>query len=118
VTGFRLTHPATPFAPALRVGPQVPIQLGPPGTAQLALRVEMPEVWDAVRIDAAPTTPVRELKQQALAALYPDATTPAAFVMKLSGWRVDDEEWSVADVGARDGSIFLLTFRERRPIRV
>ena len=45
---------------------------------------------------------------------YGDAN---AFIMKLNGAAVRDEDTSVADAGARDGSIFLLTFRRRRPVR-
>jgi hypothetical protein len=33
------------------------------------------------------------------------------------GWEVLDEGQSIADVGALDGSIFLLTNRRRRPVR-
>ena len=115
--GLRLTHPATPFATAIRVRPEAPTRLGPPGEPVLALRVEMPEVWDAVRIDASAPTTVRELKVRALAELYPDAGSPDEFVMKFDGWEIRDEDIPVAAVGARDGAIFLLTFRLRRPVR-
>jgi hypothetical protein len=116
-SGPRLTHPATPFATAIRVRPEAPIRLGAPGEPVVALRVEMPEVWDAVRIDAPLTTTVRDLKIRALAELYPDAANPDAFVMKFAGWEIRDESIPVAGVGARDGAIFLLTFRLRRPVR-
>ena len=52
----------------------------------------------------------------ALAALLP-AADEKGYVMKLRGWEVLDEGQSVADVGAIDGSIFLLTNRRRRPVR-
>ena len=36
---------------------------------------------------------------------------------KLRGWEVLDEGASLADAGATDGSIFLLTHRRRRPVK-
>lgn len=83
----------------------------------LHLRVEMPEVWDVARIDASPDEPVLAVKVHALAALYPKAGAHDDFVMKLRGHEVFDESATLADAGARDGSIFLLTHRRRRPVR-
>jgi hypothetical protein len=37
--------------------------------------------------------------------------------MKLHGVVVDDETATLAEVGARDGSIFLVMLRRRRPVR-
>jgi hypothetical protein len=39
------------------------------------------------------------------------------YVIKLRGFEVLDENVSLADAGARNGSIFLLTHRRRRPVR-
>jgi len=83
----------------------------------LRLRVEMPEVWDVARIDAAATDPVLAVKVHALSALYPKARSHEDFVMKLAGLEIMDESASIADAGARDGSIFLLMHRRRRPVR-
>ncbi|MDQ3515274.1 MAG: hypothetical protein M3403_00660 [Gemmatimonadota bacterium] len=83
----------------------------------LRLRVEMPEVWDVARFDAAPTDPVLAVKVHALSALYPKARSHEDFVMKLAGLEIMDESASIADAGARDGSIFLLMHRRRRPVR-
>jgi hypothetical protein len=52
----------------------------------------------------------------ALDALFP-GEAPDAFVMKLRGFEVLDESESLTKVGAVDGSIFLLTYRRRRPVR-
>ena len=54
-----------------------------------------------------------------LEALYPEATGElhADFVVKLRGWEILDEGASLADAGVIDGSILLLTFRRRRPVR-
>jgi hypothetical protein len=61
---------------------------------------------------------VLALKRRALQELFPDAPGGvAAFVLKLGGIEVLDESASLADVGAANGSIFLLTHRRRRPVR-
>jgi hypothetical protein len=105
-----------PFVATLRSQPTV-IRLATEGQPHLTLRVEMPEVWDVVRVETPPTTPVRAVKRRALEVLYPDYGDADAFVMKLNGAAVRDEDMSVVEAGARDGSIFLLTFRRRRPVR-
>jgi hypothetical protein len=83
----------------------------------ITIRVEMPEVWDTVRIEAPPTAAVLTAKTQALTALYPGGADPGEFVMKLNGFEVRNEGVSLADAGAIDGSTFLLTFRRRRPVK-
>ncbi len=118
MTGLRLTHPATPFATTLRVRPGPPTRVGTTEEPTIALRVEMPEVWDVVRIDAPRSTPIHEIKLRALEALYPTSAPATDFVIKLDGWEVHDEQLTVEELGAEDGTIFLLTFRERRPVRV
>ena len=105
-----------PFVASLRSRPGV-IGLHRAGESFLTLRVEMPEVWDTVCIEAAPATPVRLVKQAALDALYPNVADPTTVVVKLNGWEVKDESASVAAVGGLDGSTFLLTFRLKRPVR-
>ena len=39
------------------------------------------------------------------------------FVVKLNGFEVLDENVSVADSGATNGSTFLVSYRRRRPVR-
>lgn len=105
-----------PYPNQLRVRETIEIA---PATAPgaLRLRVEMPEVWDVVGITALPTEPVVTLKVRALEALYPQAEYHEDFVLKLRGWEVLDETATLADTGAIDGSIFLLTHRRKRPVR-
>lgn len=86
-------------------------------TDRMHLRVEMPEVWDTVRVDAAPTEPVRAIKVHALQLLYPEDVPQEEFVVKLHGYEILDENSSLSEVGARNGSIFLVTHRRRRPVR-
>ena len=108
----------SPFVASLRARPET-IRIG--GAAGAAgswmVRAQMPEVWDAVRFEIPPTASVLTLKQHALAQLTPDADDPTDFVTKLHGAEILDEEMSLADVGARNGSTFLFSYRRRRPVR-
>jgi hypothetical protein len=104
-----------PFVTTLRTH-RAPLHAGAPGAAPWTLRVEVPDVWDAVTLEAAPGASVAGVKHAALEALYPSAD-PAAFVTKLNGIEVLNESVSVREAGALDGSIFLVTFRRRRPVR-
>lgn len=108
-----------PFVAELRSRPGVSVlpRAGAAEGEMLHLRVEMPEVWDVARIDASPDEPVLAVKVHALAALYPKAASHDDFVMKLRGIEIFDESLSLQEAGARDGSIFLLTHRRRRPVR-
>ena len=93
------------------------IQMAPAGAAAITVRVEVPEVWDVVRVAVLPSEPVLGLKQRALAALFAAGEPHTEFVMKLRGFEVLDENATLASVGAVDGSIFLLTHRYRRAVR-
>ena len=105
----------TPFVSTLRARRET-LRVGAPGDGALSLRVEMPELWDVVRVVAAPDATIEEVKTASLRALNPRAD-PNAYVIKLRGFEVLDERASVEDAGAIDGSIFLLTHRRRRPVR-
>jgi hypothetical protein len=87
------------------------------GSARWTVRVEVPEVWDTVRVSVPPGEPLLAVKVMALAALMPDAAFHDDFVVKLHGAEVRDENAPVSAAGARDGSIFVLTARRRRPVR-
>ena len=103
-----------PFVASLRARPDT-IRVGDGG--DWMVRVQVPEVWDVVRLETAPTALVREVKEHALAALLPDGGHPGELVTKLNGIEVLDEEMSLADAGVLNGSTLLLTYRRRRPIR-
>jgi hypothetical protein len=109
-----MTHP--PFVASLRSRPGT-IRLGDPAKPAITIRVEMPEVWDTVRIDAPADEPVSVVKERALSALYPNGAPDGEYVLKLNGYEVLDENASITQAGASNGSIFLLTFRRRRPVR-
>jgi len=105
-----------PFVTELRAR-QTTILLAPEGVDAITIRVQMPEVWDVVRIVVAPTESVLAVKVRALEALFPQAEMHQDFVVKLRGWEVLDEAATLADVGVINGSILLLTHRRRRPVR-
>ena len=105
-----------PFVTQLRARGKA-LELAAAGEASITVRIEMPEVWDTVKAVVSPTERVAALKVAALRALYPVAEVEEHFVLKLRGWEVLDERATLTDVGATDGSIFLLTHRRRRPVR-
>lgn len=106
---------AAPFVAQLRARPGA-IRLGIAGDPVITVRVQVPEVWDTVRIDAPPDTPVMVLKQRALETLVSGAE-PVEWVTKLRGFEVLDETASLSAAGVVNGSTLLVTFRRRRPVR-
>jgi hypothetical protein len=105
-----------PFVASLRTSQDAPVPVGTPGVGALTIRVEVPERWDVALLSAAPTTSVSAVKRAALREVLPEADA-SEYVIKLRGFEVLDESVSIATAGARDGSIFLLTHRRRRPVR-
>jgi hypothetical protein len=106
----------TPFVASIRTRRDV-IRLGAPGAPTITIRVQLADVWDAVRIDAPASESVLAVKAAALVALAPEAERHDDFVMKLRGFEVLDENASLSEVGAVNGSIFLVAYRRRRPVR-
>ena len=105
----------TPFVATVRSRRDV-IRLAAPGEPVISVRVEVPDVWDVVRVDTPAEQPVLAVKRAALTALVPGADA-AEYVIKLRGFEVLDERASLAEAGAIDGSIFLVAHRRRRPVR-
>ena len=106
---------ARPFVSELRTRPGM-IRVGS-GAPTMTLRVQIPDVWDVVVVETNPSTPVSEVKRAAVAALLGPGTNPDDLVLKLRGFEVLNEGAAVADTGATDGSIYLATYRRRRPVR-
>ncbi len=106
-----------PFTASIRTKGADAVRLGPPDATTITVRVEVPEVWDLVLVHAPPGESVLAVKVAALHNLYPAVDFPENWVMKLGGFEVLDESASLAEAGAVDGSIFLLTGRRRRPVR-
>jgi hypothetical protein len=105
-----------PFVASLRTSKEAPVAVGTPGPDALTIRVEVPERWDVALLSAAPTASVAQVKLAALGEVSPDDDA-SEYVIKLRGFEIFDENVSLATAGARDGSIFLLTHRRRRPVR-
>ena len=103
-----------PFVNNLRTQGE-PLRLGTGSGPVLHLRAQVLEAWDAVRVDAAPSASVKSLKQLALQTLYPNVDQND-YVVKLHGWEVLDEDAPISVTGARNGSIFLIADRRRRPV--
>jgi hypothetical protein len=105
-----------PFVSQLRSRPGV-IRIAGEGQPSITLRAQVLEVWDTVRLEVPPTEPVLAVKVRALEALYPEAEFHDDFVVKLNGFEVLDENASVTESGAVDGSTYLIARRRRTPIR-
>jgi hypothetical protein len=104
-----------PFVSTLRARRES-VLLGPQDGETIRIRVEIPEIWDVVRIVASPSETVLAVKVAALAALDPRGDQ-RDYVMKLRGFEMLDEQHTLAEAGAKENSTFLLTHRRRRPVR-
>lgn len=111
-----------PFVTTLGVRPET-ISLLDSATAAgsqanvITLRVHGAEVWDAVRVEATASTPVRHVKQAALAVLMPDVDTLDGFVVKLHGNEIHNEHSTLAEAGVKNGATLLVMSRRRHAVR-
>ena len=87
------------------------------GSGALTLRVEVAELWETVRVVTDPGTIVSDLKQRVVSEFYPTHGFLDEFVLKLRGWEMLNETETLAKAGVVDGSILLLAYRRRRPVR-
>lgn len=106
-----------PFVTNLRSGSAEPVRVGKADGQVLRLRAQVASMWDAIKVDAAPDATVRQLKVAALERLIPDSFPSDQYVVKLRGFEILDENATLTDAGAVDGSILLILDRRRRPIR-
>jgi len=105
-----------PFVNELRATDSV-IRLGSGDDALLHIRVQMAELWDAIRIDVPSTESVAIVKAAAVAAFFEGDAAVDEFVVKLHGFEILHEGETLASVGVRDGSTLLVSRRRRRPVR-
>ena len=105
---------SAPFVAQLRTK-RAPINLAE-GAGTITVRVEASDIWETVRVTARPDTSVAELKKRVIAELFPSDYL-ADFVLKVKGWEVLDETAALSAAGVADGSIILLAYRRRRPVR-
>ena len=107
---------STAFVTQLRAT-RPPILLAPAGPGTITLRVEIAEIWETVRVVADADTTVADVKQRVVMDFFPTHGFLDEFVLKLRGWEMLDEQVSLTRAGVLDGSILLLAYRRRRPVR-
>jgi hypothetical protein len=105
---------SAPFVASLRTN-RAPIVIAE-GAGTIMLRVEASDIWETVRVVARPDTRVAEVKRSVIKELFPNDYLED-FVLKLRGWEMLDEESALSAAGVVDGSIILLAYRRRRPVR-
>jgi hypothetical protein len=105
-----------PFVSELRTSDDVIVVGGGDGGV-LHLRVQVAEMWDALRVDAPESASVVSVKNAALEKVFPYGESAAEFVVKLRGFEILDENESLGAAGIRNGSTLLLSRRRRRPVR-
>ena len=106
---------SAPFVTQLRTA-RAPLEIGS-GSEKITLRVESAELWNALRVIASPDTLVEEIKARVVAAMYPEGQQVDQLVLKLLGWEMLDERETLRAAGLVDGSIILLAYRRRRPVK-
>lgn len=107
---------SAPFVTDLRTNGDL-IRLGSGDEPVLHIRVQVAELWDSVRIDAPASERVISAKRAALESLYPGGVNPEEYVVRLRGFEILDENASLVAAGVQDGSILLLVYRRRQPVR-
>ena len=87
------------------------------GPGSITVRVQVADLWDAVRVVTHPDIAISELKQRVVNEFFPGHEYLDDFVLKLRGWEMLDEQQSIKAGGMVDGSIVLLARRRRRAVR-
>lgn len=106
------------FVATLRTRPEgVETPASRAGGATLTLRAQLADAWDAVRVVAAPTDTVAEIKARVLVALDPSADAPSEYLVKVRGFEVLHEAGTLADNEIGNGATLLIAHRRRRPVR-
>jgi hypothetical protein len=82
----------------------------------LPVRVMVQDAWDEVMLELPSSTPLAELKRQALAATRV-TTDPAGYLLKFRGAELDDESRSLAEAGLVPNGALIVMPRRRRPVR-
>ena len=105
-----------PFVSEVRAAGDLIVVGGGNGNV-LHLRVQAAELWDTIRVDAAGSATVGNVKKAALEVFFPMGADSDEFVVKLRGFEILHEEETLEASGAKDGSTLLLAHRRRRPVR-
>jgi hypothetical protein len=82
----------------------------------LPLRVMVEDVWNEVPLELPASTPVGEIKRQALAASHVTGD-PSNYVLKFRGAELSDESRSAVESGLIPNGALIVLARRRRPVR-
>lgn len=82
----------------------------------LPVRVMVQDAWDEIRLDLPSTTPLAEVKRQALAAARV-SRDPDGYLLKFRGAELSDETRSLAEAGLVPNGALIALPRRRRPVR-
>ena len=85
-------------------------------TSPLPIRVMVEDVWDEVNLELPATTPVGDIKRQALAATHV-RQDPSEYIIKYRGAELSDESQSAAEAGLVPNGALIVLARRRRPVR-
>ena len=85
-------------------------------SAILPLRVMVEDAWDEVILELPESTPLGEVKRQALQATQV-TRDPDGYVLKFRGAELADETRSLADAGLVPNGALIVLPRRRRPVR-
>jgi hypothetical protein len=82
----------------------------------LAVRVMVEDAWDEVFLELPGSTPLAELKRQALELTH-TKRDPSNYLLKYRGATLSDESRSMADAGLVQNGVLIVLSRRRRPVR-
>jgi hypothetical protein len=74
------------------------------------------DVWNEVLLQLSETTPVGEIKRQALVASHV-TRDPSNYVLKFRGAELSDETRSAAESGLVPNGALIVLSRRRRPVK-
>jgi hypothetical protein len=80
------------------------------------VRVMVSDAWDAVSLDLPSSTPLSEIKREALARTRVMGN-PGDYLVKFRGAELDDETRSLKDAGVPANASLIVLRRRRRPVR-
>jgi hypothetical protein len=86
-------------------------------SSALRVRVSVPDVWDIVRLDAAPDWTVAQLKSAALSAATGRTLAEDDYLVKFRGAQVFDEGMTLQALGVPDLASLVVLPARRQPVR-
>lgn len=80
------------------------------------VRVMVSDAWDAVSLELPSSTPLSEIKREALARTRVRGD-PGEYLVKFRGAELDDETRSLKDAGVPANASLIVIRRRRRPVK-